>query len=73
MGGGSSLMVYETGKAWPLTPKPGDAYQNQTDYFVACVLEGRQPTLGTPEQARLAVRTANAVRQSFETGNVIPV
>ena len=41
MGGGSSLMVYEAGKAYPLTPKPGDAYQNQADYFVACVREGR--------------------------------
>jgi predicted dehydrogenase len=73
MGGGSTLMVYEPGKAWPLTPKPGDAYQNQTDTFVACVREGRQPTLGTPEQARLAVRTANAVRESFETGKVVAI
>lgn len=73
MGGGSTLVVYEPGKAWPLTPKPGDAYQNQTDYFVACVREGRQPALGTPEQARLAVRTANAVRKSFETGQVVEI
>jgi predicted dehydrogenase len=73
MGGGSSLMVYEAGKAYPLTPKPGDAYQNQTDAFVACVREGRQPALGTAEQARLAVRTANAVRESFETGKVVAI
>jgi predicted dehydrogenase len=68
MGGGSSLMVYEAGKAYPLTPKPGDAYQNQADYFVACVREGRQPTLGTAEQA--GSRCTATVRQSFETGKV---
>jgi predicted dehydrogenase len=73
MGGGSTLTVYEPGKAYPLTPKPGDAYQNQTDYFVACVRDGRAPALGTAEQARLAVRTANAVRESFETGQVVAI
>ena len=73
MGGGSSLLVHEPGKAYPLTPKPGDAYQNQADYFVACVREGRQPALGTTEQARLAVRTANAARETFETGEVVAI
>jgi predicted dehydrogenase len=73
MAGGSSLMVHEPGKSYPLAPKPGDAYQNQTDYFVACVREGRHPELGTPEQARLGVRVANAARESFETGKVVMV
>lgn len=73
MAGGSSLIVHEAGKSYPLEAKPGDAYQNQTEYFVACVREGRRPSLGTPEQARLAVRTANAVRQSFETGAVVAI
>ncbi len=43
MGGGSSLIVHEAGKAYPLVAKPGDAYQNQADYFVACVRDGRAP------------------------------
>jgi predicted dehydrogenase len=73
MGGGSSLVVHEPGKAYPLTPKPGDAYQNQTEYFVAHVRDGRQPAHGTAEQAKLAVRTANAARESFETGKVVTV
>ena len=73
MGGGSTLMVHESGKAYPLAPKPGDAYENQTAYFVDCVREGRTPTLGTPEQAQLAVRTADAVRRSFETGEVVAI
>jgi len=73
MGGGSTLMVHEPGKAHALEPKPGDAYDNQAAYFVDCLREGRTPTLGTPEQAKLAVRTAEAVRRSFETGAVVPV
>src|SRR5439155_5034505 len=36
------------------TAKPGDAYDNQAAYFVECLRNGIKPTLGTPEQARLA-------------------
>jgi predicted dehydrogenase len=71
MGGGSSLMVHEAGKAYPLTPKPGDSYDNQVAYFVDCVRKGVKPALGTPEQARLAVSTASAARRSLETGVVV--
>lgn len=71
MGGGSSLIVHEAGKAYPLTPKPGDPYENQIGYFVQCLREGRAPEQGTPEQARLAVATANAARRSLETGEVV--
>jgi predicted dehydrogenase len=70
MGGGASLMVYEAGKAYPLTAKPGDAYENQASYFVECMRKGIKPTLGTPEQARIAVATANAARLSLENGTV---
>jgi predicted dehydrogenase len=73
MGGGSTLTVHEAGKAYPLAGKPGNAYENQIAYFVACAREGRLPDLGTPEQARLAVRTANAARQSFESGAVVAI
>jgi predicted dehydrogenase len=71
MGGGASLMVHETGKAYPLESQPGDAYDNQAAYFIACLRDGRTPTLGTPEQARLAVTTANAARHSLETGGIV--
>jgi UDP-N-acetylglucosamine 3-dehydrogenase len=70
MGGGASLMVHEAGKAYPLAPKPGDAYDNQAAYFVDCVRKGATPTLGTLEQARLAVAVANAARRSLESGKV---
>jgi predicted dehydrogenase len=72
-GGGSTLLVYEPGKAYPLKPKPGDAYENQIAYFVDCVNKGKMPVLGTPEQARLAVAVADAARQSLETGKVVAV
>ena len=70
MGGGASLMVHEAGKAYPLTAKPGDAYDNQASYFVDCVRKGIKPTLGTPVQARIAVATANAAQRSLENGAV---
>jgi predicted dehydrogenase len=70
MGGGASLTVHEGGKAYPVAPKPGDAYDNQAAYFVDCVRKGVAPALGTPEQARLAVAVANAARRSLENGEV---
>jgi predicted dehydrogenase len=70
MGGGASLMVYESGKAHALKPQPGDAYDHQAAYFVDCLRKGTTPTLGTPEQARLAVATASAAHRSLETGRV---
>jgi UDP-N-acetylglucosamine 3-dehydrogenase len=71
MGGGSSLMVYEPGRAYKLEAKGGDGYETQTAYFVDCVRQNRQPTLSTPEQGRLAVNLANAVRESLETGKIV--
>ena len=71
MGGVNSLTVYEPDKSYALNAKPGDAYANQAAYFVDCVRNGRMPTAGAPEQARLAVQTAEAARRSLESGAVI--
>jgi predicted dehydrogenase len=70
MGGGASLIVHESGKSYPLAPKPGDAYDNQAAYFIDCVRKGIRPKFGTPAQARLAVATADAARRSLEDGLV---
>lgn len=70
MGGGTTLTVHEGGKAYPLTPKPGDAYDNQAAYFVDCIRKGVRPVHGTPEQARLAVAVSNAARRALESGQV---
>lgn len=71
MGGGATLIVHEGGGSYPLTPAPGDPYENQVAYFVDCVRKGIKPELGTPEQARLAVATADAARRSLESGSVV--
>ena len=70
MGGGASLIAHEAGRSYPLTPPPGDAYENEIAYFVDCVRNGVPPELGAPEQARLAVATADAARRSLENGQV---
>ena len=70
---GTSLMIYESGaEPRPLPPAPGgDAYEAQVAYFVDCVREKRPPQRGTPQQGRLAVKTALAVREALETNQVV--
>ena len=68
----NALMVYEPGKEpRPLRPPAGDGYADQIAYFTQCILQGRQPERGTPQQGRLAVETALAARTSIDTGAVI--
>lgn len=69
---GTSLMVYETGAApRPLSAPGGDGYQAQVAYFVECVRANRQPERGSPEQGRLAVKTALAARESLESNQIV--
>jgi predicted dehydrogenase len=68
----TSLMVYEAGEDPRSLPAPGgDAYEAEVAYFVECIRENRFPERGTPEQGRLAVKTALATRESLETGQVV--
>jgi UDP-N-acetylglucosamine 3-dehydrogenase len=69
--GGTSLVVYEPGKVYPLEVKAGDAYQVQVAYFVDCIKSNTAPMLGTAEQARLAVVLSQAARVSLESGRVV--
>ncbi len=69
---GSSLMVYKEGEApYKLPVVAGDGYYNECAAFIECVRTGKQPTQGTPAQARLAVQTALAARESIRTGQQI--
>ena len=68
MGGGTSLIVHESGKAYPLKSKPGDGYDNQADYMVECVEEGCEADAWHARAGAPGRATANAARQSFETG-----
>ncbi|MCP4167526.1 MAG: Gfo/Idh/MocA family oxidoreductase [Chloroflexi bacterium] len=68
----NALMVYESCKEpRTLQPPAGDGYADQVAYFVQCVRQGQQPQRGTPQQARLAVMTALAARNSIKTGSVM--
>ena len=72
--GGASLMVYRNGAAPARLPiAPGDGYDNECAAFVESVRAGVQPIHGTPAQARLAVQTALAARQSIESGETIVI
>lgn len=68
------LMAYDAERAiaLPIAPEnAGDPYEKMIAYFIE-VVHGRRPlTLGTPEQARLAVACSNAVRLSLERGTTV--
>jgi hypothetical protein len=49
----------------------GDAYEIQTAYLVDCIKKNMPPTVGTAEQARLAVQVSLAARESLEGGEVV--
>jgi predicted dehydrogenase len=69
---GTSLMIYETGaEPRPLPAPGGDAFEAEVAYFVECVRQERFPDRSTPEQGRLAVKTALAAREALETDRVI--
>jgi UDP-N-acetylglucosamine 3-dehydrogenase len=69
---GTSLMIYESGvEPRPLAAPGGDGYEAQAEYFVTCVRDRRPPERGTPEQGRLAVKTALAAREALETNRVV--
>ncbi len=71
MAGTNTLEVYEAGNAYTLEAEGGDLYEAQIAYFVDCVRNNKAPEVGTPQQARLAVRVANAARESLETGQIV--
>lgn len=65
----SYLLLHEAGRPnQPVACEAGDAYVNELAYFIDCVRTGTPPTIVTPEDARLAVQTALACRQSLEEG-----
>jgi predicted dehydrogenase len=68
----SEITVFPTGGPPQRIPSPGgDGYENEIAEFLACIREHRAPVNGAPEQARLAVATALAARDSLETGEVV--
>jgi predicted dehydrogenase len=66
------LEVIEKGKPPRRLQGPGlDAYDVEVAAFVESVRTGQPVTIGTPEEARLALATSLAARRSLETGQVV--
>jgi predicted dehydrogenase len=63
----SYLLLHEDGNpSQPIPFDAGDGYYNELAYFMECVKNGTPPGIVTPQDARLAVQTALACRQSLE-------
>jgi predicted dehydrogenase len=60
-------MFSKNGVEYPELPKK-DGYCAEIEYFVNCVLNDIEPTVTTPQDARLALETAVAARKSAEEG-----
>ena len=68
----SYLLLHEDGNpSQPIPFEPGDGYANELAYFMECVRKDSPPSLVTPQDARLAVQTALASRQSLEQGTPV--
>jgi UDP-N-acetylglucosamine 3-dehydrogenase len=71
-----SLMLYEWGQEpqplyTPVTDSFRIAFQAEVQYFVECVRTGTVPSIGTAQQARLALQLAMASQRSCQTGEVV--
>lgn len=66
------LLVHKPGLPnQPVQFEAGEAAELEIAYFVRCVREGKPPSRITPQDARLAVQTCLAARESLETGQPI--
>lgn len=69
---GTNLVLFVQGEdAEALAAEEGDAYAREVAYFAACVRDGKEPTRGTAEQGREAVRLALAARTSLDDGRPV--
>lgn len=59
---------------WPtLHGQVSGALRAELDYFATCVLEGRKPTIITPEESMAATVACLAAEQSAATGRIVEV
>jgi predicted dehydrogenase len=68
----SYLLLHEEGRpSQPIVFEAGDGYFNELAYFIDCIKTGKPPSRVTPADARLAVQTALACRQSLDEGGTV--
>lgn len=61
------LLLHEPGHpSQPIRFTPEDMYEKEIAYFVDCVGKNLQPSIITPDEARLAVQTSLAVVEALE-------
>ncbi|MBM4082270.1 MAG: Gfo/Idh/MocA family oxidoreductase [Planctomycetes bacterium] len=70
--GQSHLLKLHRGKGEPelIEVEPNDAYYDEVDHFIACVLEGREPVPSGPDAIR-ALEVAEAVLRAGESRQTV--
>ena len=70
-GSSSTFKVFTDDSAYALETDVYDAYDRQAEYFAECVRHNKKPSLGTPQQARLAIALANAACKALDTNKTV--
>jgi predicted dehydrogenase len=73
-GGTNTLELFPNeGDPKTLEIEQRDPYLAEIEYFVECIRSGQPATRATPADARLALDTALAARESIETHRTVPI
>jgi predicted dehydrogenase len=73
-GGTNTLELFPNeGDPKTLEIEQRDPYLAEIEYFVECIRSGQPATRATPADARLALDTALAARESIETNRTVPI
>jgi predicted dehydrogenase len=73
-GGTNTLELFPNeGDPKTLEIEQQDPYLAEIEYFVECIRSGQPATRATPADARLALDTALAARESIETHRTVPI
>jgi predicted dehydrogenase len=73
-GGTNTLELFPNeGDPKTLEIEQQDPYLAEIEYFVECIRSGQPATRATPADARLALDTALAARESIETNRTVPI
>jgi UDP-N-acetylglucosamine 3-dehydrogenase len=68
------VLIFEAGKPpEPVKLETADGFESELNYFVNCIEKNKEPEYFTDADARLAVKVAEASRQSIESGTIIDI
>mgnify|MGYP005856180333 CR=1 FL=1 len=67
-----TLVLHREGAEPQAIELEGDAYYNELEFFVDCLVQGRSPAeVIPPESARQSIELVEAERRSSEMGSVV--